>query len=382
MRRCSNRTLTTWLASRATRGTRCCRRRWCSLPRATASTRPRCTRRNASEPAPSSAKLLLPPPLRPCRRGETAAHSCARTDACSRESGGISEREASLIKRGKKAGLRRGPQTADGAQVRDIAGHKFVTTSYSQPTFCAVCKSLIWGVMKQGWSCLGAAAARIRTLTWRRLRHEHSQGERRAGRAHLLREGGGLHQSARQGVSRARRPAAAHVGAQSSTKTSFFKRKVSSKEKVVKDKSGTRRHRSRPLGPRAPQTPCPCRRSSRWTSRRVRGTACLHEISYCCRAAVDGDNSRSYDTRPMHMTSSRPHCRRKGSGSPTGSFTSDINRSFSFNDDAHSIGGDDVVRSRAVCTAVQCYLAQHCAAVDCGDDVRPDQAEPVCCPRA
>ena len=40
-------------------------------------------------------------------------------------------------------------------QVRDIKGHKFVTTSYNQPTYCVVCKGLIWGVMKQGWTCTG-----------------------------------------------------------------------------------------------------------------------------------------------------------------------------------------------------------------------------------
>ena len=125
------------------------------------------------------------------------------------------------------------------SQVRDIAGHKFVTTSYSQPTFCAVCKNLIWGVMKQGWSCLGACVVLVAAFTPPRLWHEYPQGQRRTRRAHVLREGGGLQQGAVEGewrLANARRSRT-----QSNNKTSFFKRKVSSKDKVVKDKEEAER---------------------------------------------------------------------------------------------------------------------------------------------
>eukprot|EP00051_Salpingoeca_urceolata_P002454 m.50341 g.50341 ORF g.50341 m.50341 type:complete len:1209 (+) comp12147_c1_seq1:446-4072(+) len=39
-------------------------------------------------------------------------------------------------------------------KVRLHAGHHFVTSSYQHPTFCGVCKTLLWGVIKQGWDCV------------------------------------------------------------------------------------------------------------------------------------------------------------------------------------------------------------------------------------
>eukprot|EP01147_Barroeca_monosierra_P005155 gene5155-7006_t len=33
-------------------------------------------------------------------------------------------------------------------------GHRFTTTSYTHPTFCAVCKTMILGIVRQGWDCL------------------------------------------------------------------------------------------------------------------------------------------------------------------------------------------------------------------------------------
>eukprot|EP00050_Salpingoeca_kvevrii_P007025 m.293314 g.293314 ORF g.293314 m.293314 type:complete len:1218 (+) comp12766_c0_seq1:196-3849(+) len=34
------------------------------------------------------------------------------------------------------------------------SGHHFVTMNYQQPTFCGVCKNLLWGVYRQGWNCM------------------------------------------------------------------------------------------------------------------------------------------------------------------------------------------------------------------------------------
>ena len=34
-------------------------------------------------------------------------------------------------------------------------GHRFTTTTYTHPTFCAVCRSMILGLVRQGWDCIG-----------------------------------------------------------------------------------------------------------------------------------------------------------------------------------------------------------------------------------
>ncbi|EGD77664.1 hypothetical protein PTSG_08756 [Salpingoeca rosetta] len=33
-------------------------------------------------------------------------------------------------------------------------GHRFVTTTYTHPTFCAVCRGMILGLVRQGWDCI------------------------------------------------------------------------------------------------------------------------------------------------------------------------------------------------------------------------------------
>eukprot|EP00055_Hartaetosiga_balthica_P002300 m.3498 g.3498 ORF g.3498 m.3498 type:complete len:1143 (-) comp2079_c0_seq1:138-3566(-) len=39
-------------------------------------------------------------------------------------------------------------------KIHFVNGHQFVTTTYTHFTYCAVCKSLIYGLARQGWDCL------------------------------------------------------------------------------------------------------------------------------------------------------------------------------------------------------------------------------------
>eukprot|EP00047_Mylnosiga_fluctuans_P008826 m.8942 g.8942 ORF g.8942 m.8942 type:complete len:1223 (-) comp2349_c0_seq1:153-3821(-) len=75
--------------------------------------------------------------------------------------------------------LRRG-DSKDGSffkkskKVHLHMGHHFVTMSYPQPTFCGVCKALLWGVMRQGWNCVdcGFNVHKSTDLTGHRKCHE------------------------------------------------------------------------------------------------------------------------------------------------------------------------------------------------------------------
>ena len=46
------------------------------------------------------------------------------------------------------------------------AGHHFVTQTYQHPTFCGHCKTLLWGLMRQGWTCISMSAV-FRVACWR-----------------------------------------------------------------------------------------------------------------------------------------------------------------------------------------------------------------------
>ncbi|CCD70355.1 Phorbol-ester/DAG-type domain-containing protein [Caenorhabditis elegans] len=43
----------------------------------------------------------------------------------------------------------------DGSKIHEISGHRFKATALVQPTCCAICSKLIYGLGKQGYRCLG-----------------------------------------------------------------------------------------------------------------------------------------------------------------------------------------------------------------------------------
>ncbi|CCD70354.1 Phorbol-ester/DAG-type domain-containing protein [Caenorhabditis elegans] len=45
--------------------------------------------------------------------------------------------------------------TYDGSKVHEVAGHKFRAAALLQPTCCAFCSKIIYGLGKQGYRCLG-----------------------------------------------------------------------------------------------------------------------------------------------------------------------------------------------------------------------------------
>eukprot|EP00048_Salpingoeca_helianthica_P004952 m.82548 g.82548 ORF g.82548 m.82548 type:complete len:1388 (-) comp13411_c1_seq2:448-4611(-) len=59
-------------------------------------------------------------------------------------------------------------------KIHLYAGHHFMTVNYNQPTFCGVCKTLLWGVMRQGWNCqdCGFNVHKSNDITGHRKCHE------------------------------------------------------------------------------------------------------------------------------------------------------------------------------------------------------------------